>query len=151
MITWQWSKFADLSVHDLYALLQRREQVFVLEQTCLYADIDGLDPKAWHLLAWQEGEAGRELAACLRYFPPGVRYPEASLGRVLSAPEARGSGIGRALMAEALRRAETMHPGQSFRIAAQHYLQDFYAGFGFKPIGETYEEDEIIHIDMLRA
>lgn len=150
MIQWQWSTFRDLDLHTLYALLQRRQQVFILEQNCLYNDADGLDPQAWHLLGWQEAEGGRELVAYLRYFEPGIKYPEASIGRVLNVASVRGKGIGRALMAEALRRADLLHPGQAIRIQAQQYLEAFYAGFGFRRIGETYLEDDIPHVDMRR-
>ena len=150
MIQWQWSKFHELSITDVYALLQRRQQVFILEQNCLYNDADGLDPLAWHLLGWHEGAGGRELVAYLRYFEPGVKYQEASFGRVLNIATVRGKGIGRALMSEALQRADALHPGQPFRIQAQQYLEAFYADFGFRRTGEPYLEDDIAHIDMLR-
>jgi ElaA protein len=150
MIEWQWCKFEQLSVAELYAVLQVRQQVFVLEQACFYADLDGRDAQAWHLLGWQDKDGKRELAAYLRYFAPGVRFDEASFGRVLTAPAARGTGIGQALLGEAIRRADLLHPGQRFRIQAQQYLERFYTGFGFRPVGAQYVEDDILHIDMLR-
>jgi ElaA protein len=150
MIEWQWSTFQDLDSNTLYVLLQQRQQVFILEQACLYGDIDGLDAQAWHLLGWRAGANGRELVACLRYFAPGIKYPEASIGRVLTIAAARGSGIGRRLMTQALSRADALYPGQPMRIQAQHYLEAFYADFGFRRSGETYLEDGIAHVDMLR-
>ena len=150
MIEWQWSTFHDLDINALYALLQQRQQVFILEQNCPYKDIDGLDAQAWHLLGWQAGANGRELVACLRYFEPGIKYPEASIGRVLTIAAVRGSGIGRLLMTQALSRANALHPRQPFRIQAQQYLEAFYAEFGFRRTGEPYLEDDIAHVDMLR-
>jgi ElaA protein len=84
MIDWQWSAYTALSKPDLYAIIQQRQQVFILEQRCLYVDLDGLDIPAWHLLGWQGFGAERELVAYLRCLPPGVRYPEPSLGRILT-------------------------------------------------------------------
>jgi ElaA protein len=149
-IHWQWSRFSQLSPHDLYAMVRLREAVFIVEQNCPYPDADGRDPSAWHLLGWLEGPSERTLVAYARIFEPGVRYREGSLGRIVTAPAVRGAGMGRALMAEALRRIESLAPGQSIKIAAQHRLEDFYLGFGFKTISPPYEEDGITHVDMLR-
>jgi ElaA protein len=150
MTEWQWSAFADLSVQDLYQVLQKRQEVFILEQTCLYPDLDGLDAGAHHLLGWREIDGKRELAAYMRVLAPGAKYTEMSLGRVLTAPLARGSGIGRELLAEGIANAERQHPGHRIRIGAQQYLEQFYAGFGFVTFSEPYDEDGIMHIDMLR-
>jgi ElaA protein len=149
-IRWQWSRFSELSPNDLYAVVRLREAVFVVEQNCPYLDADGRDPSAWHLLGWFEGRSERTLVAYARIFEPGVRYSEGSLGRIVTAPAVRGTGIGKALMAEALRRIESLAPGQSIKIAAQRRLEDFYLGFGFRTISTPYEEDGIIHVDMLR-
>jgi ElaA protein len=149
-IFWQWSRFSELGPDDLYAVVRLREAVFVLEQNCPYQDADGRDPNAWHLLGWLERPMGRALAAYARVFAPGVRYDEGSIGRVVTAPEMRRTGLGKALMAEALRRMESLAPGQPIKIAAQRRLEDFYLGFGFKTISAPYEEDGIIHVDMLR-
>jgi ElaA protein len=149
-IFWQWSRFSELTPEDLYAVVRLRETVFVVEQNCPYLDADGRDPDAWHLLGWQEHPTERALAAYARVFEPGVRYDEGSIGRVVTAPAARGTGIGKALMAEALRRVESLAPGQPVKIAAQRRLEDFYLGFGFKTTSAPYEEDGIIHVDMLR-
>jgi ElaA protein len=149
-IEWQWSSFADLSNSDLYALLAARQDVFILEQQCFYPDFDGLDQDAHHLLAWVTRDGQRQLGAYLRVLAPGVKYAEMSLGRVLTAKAARGSGIGRALLAQGIARAERLHPGQRIRIGAQQYLEKFYAGFGFATVTPPYDEDGILHIDMLR-
>jgi ElaA protein len=153
MITWQWSSFADLSVAQLYAMLALRQEVFVLEQTCLYPDIDGLDPAAQHLLGWRDADGKQDgspqLVAHLRCLAPGAKYAEMSIGRVVSSPAARGSGLGRELVARGIALAQQLHPGHAIRIGAQAHLERFYAGFGFVTVSEPYDEDGIMHIDML--
>ena len=150
MIEWQWSGFADLTALALYEMLALRQQVFVLEQTCLYPDIDGLDPGAHHLLGWATLDGRRELAASLRCLAPGAKYTEMSLGRVVTSPAARGTGLGRELVAEGIACAERLHPGHAIRIGAQAHLEGFYAGFGFVTVSAPYDEDGIMHLDMLR-
>lgn len=149
-VEWQWSRFADLRPEELYAALQLREAVFVVEQNCAYPDADGRDPQAWHLLGWLQDEGGRRLVAYARVFPPGVRYVEGSIGRVATARDVRKRGFGKALMAEALRRLETLAPRQPVKLAAQRYLENFYSSFGFRAVSAPYEEDGIIHVDMIR-
>jgi len=148
--SWQWSRFGELTPQDLYAVVQLREAVFVVEQNCPYPDADGRDPNAWHLLGWMHNSTKRSLVAYARIFEAGVRYDQASIGRVVTAGEVRGTGLGKTLLAEALRRIESLAPGQSVKIAAQRRLEDFYLGFGFKTISAPYEEDGITHVDMLR-
>ena len=150
MTEWQWSAFSDLSVDDLYQLLQKRQEVFILEQTCFYQDIDGLDQGAHHLLGWRTIDGKRELAAYLRCLAPGAKYAEMSLGRVLTTNDARGSGAGRELLAHGIQYAEQLHPGHRIRIGAQQYLEAFYQGFGFETVSAPYDEDGIMHVDMLR-
>jgi ElaA protein len=147
---WQWSRFSELTVDALYAVVRLREAVFVVEQNCPYPDADGRDPGAWHLLGWVQGSTGRALVAYARIFEPGVRYDEGSIGRVVTSPDVRGTGVGKTLMAEALRRIESLAPGQPIKIAAQRRLEDFYLTLGFRTISAPYEEDGIIHVDMLR-
>jgi ElaA protein len=149
-ITWQWCRFGELTPDELYAVVRLREAVFVVEQNCPYPDADGRDPAAWHLLGWKYGETDRILAAYARIFEPGIRYEEASIGRVVTAQAVRGTGIGRQLMAEALRRLDALAPGEKIKLAAQRRLEEFYAGFGFTPVSAPYEEDGITHIDMVR-
>lgn len=150
MIEWQWLDFESIPREDLYDVLRQRQAVFVLEQQCLYPDLDGFDQAAHHLMAWHTVDGKRALAAYLRCIAPGVKYPEMSLGRVLTAPAARGTGIGRQLLEHGIRHAEALHPGHRFRIGAQLYLEKFYAGFGFETVTAPYDEDGIMHIDMVR-
>ena len=124
--------------------------MFVVEQNCVFPDIDGADQQALHLLGWQGHGAQRVLVAYLRCLPAGVKFAECSIGRIVSAPEVRGSGVGKLLVAEGLRRTETRYPGQPIRIGAQQHLERFYAGFGFDTVSAPYIEDNIMHIEMLR-
>ena len=149
-IYWQWSRFSELRLDDLYAMVRLREAVFIVEQNCPYSDADGRDPRAWHLLGWNQGPAERSLVAYARVFEPGVRYTEGSIGRVATAQEVRRTGIGRRLMAEALRRLDALAPGQKIKLAAQQRLEAFYADFGFATVSAPYEEDGIMHVDMVR-
>ncbi len=145
-LAWTWQRFGGLALDDLYDALALRCRVFVLEQGP-YLDPDGLDRHAWHLLG---REAGGTLVAYLRAVDPGLKYREPSLGRVIVAPECRGQGLSRALLAEALHRCDAEWPGQANRISAQAHLQPLYRGFGFQAVGEPYDEDGIPHIEMLR-
>ncbi|MFL5566948.1 MAG: GNAT family N-acetyltransferase [Gemmatimonadaceae bacterium] len=149
-ISWQYSRFSELTSAELYAVVRLRESVFIVEQNCPYPDADGRDPDAWHLLGWQADATERRLVAYARIFAPGVRYAEASIGRVVTAPEVRGKGIGKILMAEALRRIEPLAPNRAVKIAAQRRLEKFYLDLGFRTISAPYEEDGIIHVDMIR-
>lgn len=144
---WTWQRFQDLSLDDLYDALALRCRVFVLEQCCAYQDPDGVDRVAWHLLGRDEAGA---LQAYLRVVDPGVKFAEPSLGRVITAPAQRGSGLGRQLVAAGLARCDAAWPGQGNRISAQAHLARFYAGFGYRPVGESYLEDNIPHLEMLR-
>lgn len=148
---WQFLPFDALSREDVYAMLAARQQVFIVEQQCVYGDIDGLDPGAHHLLGWRSSIDGqRQLAAYLRVLAPGAKYAEMSLGRVLTTRAARGGGIGRELLRVGIGHAERLYPGHRIRIGAQQYLEAFYASFGFETISAPYDEDGIMHVDMLR-
>ena len=149
-LKWQWSRFESLTAAELYSIVRLREGVFIVEQNCPYPDADGRAPDAWHLLGWLGDERNRSLVAYARIFEPGVRYVQGSIGRVVTAQEVRRTGVGKALMAEALRRLEGLAPGETIKLAAQRYLEDFYYRFGFRTVSAPYEEDGIIHIDMLR-
>ncbi|GAA4032890.1 GNAT family N-acetyltransferase [Actimicrobium antarcticum] len=148
---WQWADFDQLGNRDVYAMLALRQQVFVVEQACLFQDIDQADQPSRHLLAWQVHDGVRQLAAYLRCVPPGIKFAEASIGRVASAPWARGSGLGRELVAQGVQRTLLAFPAQGIRIGAQRYLEAFYASFGFVTCTAPYLEDGIWHIDMLHA
>ena len=132
-------------MHALYDILALRCRVFILEQGA-YLDPDGADLHSWHLQG--RDEAG-VLQAYLRGVEPGIKYAEPSIGRVITAPEVRRTGLGRALMREGLRRCAAQWPGQDVRISAQARLNDFYVGFGFVTEGDDYLEDGIPHRQML--
>ncbi len=128
-----------------------RQRVFVVEQNCAYLDADGLDPRAHHLLGWKKGDGWQRLVGYARLFPPHVKYAEPSIGRVVSHPDARGSGVGQAIMNEGIRLIEEKRWGSEIRIAAQMYLERFYEGFGFRRVTEPFLEDGIWHVDMRRG
>jgi ElaA protein len=134
-----------LSTDELYAALALRAEVFVVEQNCPYLDPDGGDRDAWHL--WIPDDRG--LLAYARVFPPGVRDACAVIGRVVSAPRARGEGHGRAVVQAAVDLCAARYPGD-ITLGAQKYLLRFYAGFGFARDGDDYLEDGIEHVPMRR-
>lgn len=145
-ITWTLLPFEQLSLQQLYALLRLRSEVFVMEQQCLYQDLDDRDQVAYHLL----GTDQTGLQCYARLLPPGEKYTEAAIGRVLTRQSCRDSGLGRALLAQACEHCDEHWPQQGIRISAQQYLQSFYEGFGFKVVSQPYLEDAIPHLEMLR-
>jgi ElaA protein len=144
-MNWACVRFDELSVQQLYDVLALRSQVFVVEQNCVFLDIDGLDPQTLHLLGTRADGA---LQAYARLIPPGVKAPDALIGRVVTAPAARGGGSGRALMAEAVAQCQRLWPAHPITLHAQAHLERFYGSFGFLPIGEQYMEDGIPHQEM---
>lgn len=146
-LTFTTKPFAALTLADLYALLQLRSEVFVVEQVCAFQDIDGHDQAALHLLGYT---AVGELAAYARLLPPGVSYAQASIGRVVTSPRHRGLGLGRQLLQEALGQCAAQLGPQPIKIGAQQYLLAFYQGFGFVVEGAGYLEDGIPHVHMVR-
>jgi ElaA protein len=144
-VIWSWTRFEDLGVRGLYDILALRCRVFILEQGP-YLDPDGVDAACWHL---QGRDDAGVLQAYLRAVDPGIKYAEPSIGRVITAPEVRGTGLGRTLMREGLARCARQWPGQGVRISAQARLHDFYAGMGFVAVGDEYLEDHIPHREML--
>ena len=145
-MNWTYLRFHDLGVDNLYDALALRCRVFVLEQGA-FLDPDGVDRDSWHLLGRDDQGV---LHAYLRGVDPGIKYVEPSIGRVITSPEARGTGLGRALVAEGVARCDSTWPGLAVRIGAQARLQGFYGGFGFVSEGESYIEDGIPHIEMVR-
>lgn len=148
MLRWVYKGFSDLSLEELYALMRLRQEVFVVEQNCVYLDADGKDFEAFHLLGYGEGDV---LLAYARILPPGISYEEVALGRIVTSQQARGEGLGKALMEEQLIRVREQFGAVPIRISAQCYLDRFYKGFGFVPVGEPYLEDGIPHQQMFRA
>lgn len=145
-LSWHCCTFNELSNLQLHAIFQARSAVFVLEQNCPYLDLDGKDPISHHLTAWTpEGE----VAAYLRIVPAGVSFPEASLGRVISTKEWRGSGVGKQLIAHGIEALLKLYPNAPIRIGAQAYLEKFYGSFGFQTVSDIYLEDDIPHLEML--
>ena len=142
-LRWHDRTFSALSAAELYAITALRERVFVVEQNCVYLDADGADPQCRHLWA-ADGDA---IHAYCRIVPAGLKFPEASIGRVITAPAARGTGLGRELMTRAIA-ASGAGP---IRIGAQAHLEKFYGALGFVRASDVYDEDGIPHIEMLRA
>lgn len=147
MIDWRCARFEDLTAREFHDILQARAAVFVVEQSCAFQDVDGADPACEHLVGREDGK----VVAYCRIVPPGVKFPEPSIGRVITSKEARRTGAGRSLMEKAVARVEALWPGQAIRIGAQQYLQRFYGDFGFVQSSDPYDEDGIQHIEMLRA
>lgn len=148
VLAWRFLPFDALGTAALYEVLQLRSEVFVVEQACAFQDMDGADQQALHLLGTDS--AGR-LQAYARCMPAGVKYKEASIGRVITSAALRGQGAGHALMREAIDRLHLAWGPQAIRIGAQSRLADFYRQHGFKPSGQPYMEDDIPHIEMLRS
>ena len=155
LLRWRCERLGALSARELHRIHVARQQVFVVEQACAFQDADEADERAWHLAAWQDAgegaEAGPALLAYARIVDPGVKYLEPSIGRVLTTAAARGTGLGRLLLARAIEEAQTLHPGRGLRISAQHRLERFYAEAGFISVGVPYLEDDLPHIEMWRA
>jgi len=145
MTYWTDKKFGDLKPEELYAILRLRSEVFVVEQNCVFLDMDNKDQVSHHLMGWQENK----LVAYARIVPAGISYVEFSIGRIVSSPDVRGQGIGRVLVDKSIQLAYALHGKGVIRIGAQYYLRGFYESFGFKKAGEIYLEDGIEHIEML--
>ena len=138
--------FDALSPAELYAIMRLRIEVFVVEQNCVFQDADNKDPQCYHLMLWE----GNTLAAYTRLVPPGLSYPEMSIGRVVSNPQHRGTGIGRVLLQQSIEHCFRLFGEGVITIGAQLYLRKFYESFGFRQVGDVYDEDGIDHIKMKR-
>lgn len=143
-IHWILKKFEALSPYHLYAILQLRNEVFVVEQNCVFQDADNKDQDCYHLM----GFVDNKLAAYTRLVPQGVIYNEVSIGRVVTSPAVRRSGAGRELMKKSIDTCYQLFGEQPIKIGAQLYLKNFYESFGFQQISEVYLEDGIEHIYM---
>ena len=138
--------FAELNPFELYAYLQLRSEVFVVEQNCVYQDLDNKDQASYHVFAEQLDQ----LVACARIVPSGLGYPEISIGRVIVAPAYRHQQIGHQLMSYCISQIERRFGAQMIVLSAQAHLQEFYKKHNFVPVGTTYLEDGIPHIHMIR-
>lgn len=145
-ITWRFAAFDALSAAELYELLQLRAEVFVVEQACAFQDMDGSDSQAIHVLGAVDGQ----LVAYARCFPAGIKFPEASIGRVITREPVRGSGTGHELMRQSIACVGQHWGEQPIRIGAQARLEKFYLQHGFLTAGAPYIEDGIPHVEMLR-
>ena len=145
-IQWKIKLFKALSVSEMYCLLQLRSQVFVVEQNCVYQDIDGKDYKALHLM----GEYDGKIVAYCRLFKSGDYFQEASIGRVVIDANYRDKKWGHEMMKQAIAGIETHFKETKIIISAQLYLQKFYESHGFVQTSEMYLEDDIPHIEMKR-
>jgi ElaA protein len=147
MTNWTFKPFRQLSTEELYAILRLRSEVFVVEQNCVFLDMDNKDHHCDHLMGWN----GDRLAAYSRIVPAGISYVESSIGRIVTSPAARGAGIGRELLVNSIDHLYTLYGKRDIRIGAQCYLKKFYESFRFVQKGEIYLEDGIEHIEMLLA
>lgn len=147
-LSWRCSRLADLGPVELTRIYRARQEVFVIEQQCIYLDADGADERSHHLAAWSPQH--EMPLAYARLVEPGAKYAEASIGRVITTAPARGTGLGRELMRRALALAAEIYPGQAIRISAQSRLARFYGELGFVAVGADYLEDGIPHVEMLR-
>lgn len=140
--------FYRLSLDELYALMVLRQEVFVVEQNCPYLDADGKDQGSWHLMMYDE----KGIIACTRLLPKGLAYASyMSIGRVVTSGRARGTGAGKVLMTESIKKCIELFGNQAIKIGAQSYLLNFYESFGFVSTGEEYMEDGIPHTKMVRS
>ena len=144
-ITWTCKKFDELTTHELYAIIKLRNEVFVVEQNCVFQDADDKDQFSYHVMGW----LNNELAGYTRLLPARTTYNESSIGRVVTSPNQRGTGIGRELMKKSIDYLYNLWGLQPIRIGAQFHLKKFYSSFGFTQASEIYIEDGIEHIEMI--
>ena len=136
--------FEELTALESMRIYQLRQQVFMIEQDCLYSDIDGLDPFCFHLLGMQE----EQLISYLRIVPPGHHFKEPALGRIIVTPEYRGGNPGLELIRKGIQLCRKTYPNEAISIEAQFPLQTYYEQFGFVALGSVYQVDNIPHIHM---
>ena len=147
MIGWRLKKFDELTPQELYSILQLRNEVFVVEQNCVFQDADNKDQFSYHLMGWE----GEKLIAYSRIIPPGMVYEFPSIGRVVTSPLSRRNGSGKILMNESIKAIQKLFGEAAIELGAQLYLKKFYESFGFIQSGEIYLEDGIQHIEMIRS
>jgi ElaA protein len=147
-LSWRCSRLSELTPLELARIYRARQQVFTIEQDCVYLDADEADEHSYHLAAWSSEHTVP--LAYARLVDPGVKYAEPSMGRVITTAAARGTGLGRELVQRVLALSARVHPGLGIRISAQSRLRRFYNELGFEAVGADYMEDGIPHIEMLR-
>ena len=145
-IQWVLKKFDELSPQQVYAILQLRNEVFVVEQNCVFQDADDKDQASYHLMGFN----GNKLVAYTRLVPAGEIYEQPSIGRVVTSPSVRATGAGRQLMNESITAIHNLFGNQPIKIGAQLYLKKFYESLGFQQVSDIYLEDGIEHIYMIR-
>ncbi len=143
-ITFIYKSFSELTPYELYAILQLRNEVFVVEQNCVFQDADNKDQLSFHVMAWQNDL----LAGYTRLVPAGIAYEEPSIGRVVTSPKVRQTGIGKLLMQFSIRTSYELFGKTTITIGAQFYLRKFYTSLGFQQCSDIYIEDGIQHIKM---
>lgn len=136
--------YEELSLNELYSILRGRQEVFALEQQILYQDLDFNDQKSIHFFI----KEGDKVISYLRLIAPGVKYPNASIGRVYTLAEYRNQGYSRKLISRAIEEAEKLRYG-NIKIEAQEYLTKFYESFGFRKISDRYILEDLYHVDMI--
>ena len=144
-IKWHCKAFKDLSPLEMYKILQLRSEVFVVEQNCVFLDMDDKDEGCLHFM----GFAGDDLAAYTRLVPPGYIYKEMSIGRVVTSPAHRSKGLGKELMQRSIELCFKQFGAGHVKIGAQYYLLKFYTSLGFEVISDIYLEDGIEHVYMM--
>lgn len=138
--------FDSLRPKEVYEILKLRSEIFVVEQNCIFLDPDDKDFSCQHLMLYHN----KTLMAYARIVPAGISYTEPSIGRIVSSHAARGKGFGKQLLLLAIANCERLYGIRPIRIGAQLYLQTFYESFGFVIEGEQYDEDGIVHVEMVR-
>ena len=144
-IQWYCKAFTALLPNELYQIMRLRNEVFVVEQNCVFQDADNKDQQCLHLMGWIENT----LVAYTRLAPPGYIYAAASIGRVVTLPAFRGKGIGQQLMQKSIAHCRLAFGNTAIKLGAQYYLKEFYTSLGFMQVSDIYLEDGIEHIYML--
>jgi ElaA protein len=145
-VQWMLKRFDELTPYQLYAILQLRNEVFVVEQNCVFQDADDKDQKCYHLMGFNDNK----LVAYTRIAPPRLIYDQPSIGRVITSATVRRKGVGISLMQQSIDALYDLFGKKEIKIGAQLYLKNFYSSFGFAQVSDVYMEDGIEHIYMLK-
>src|SRR5215467_6938900 len=145
MISWLFKKFETLTPLELYQILQLRNEVFVVEQNCVFQDADNKDLRCHHIMGFENNQ----LLGYARIVPAGISYVETSIGRVVTSLSQRNRGLGKILMQKTIDALYNLYEQVPIKIGAQYYLKEFYESFAFKQTSDIYIEDDIQHIEMI--